>query len=83
MAVWPDQQHVASHRNGGERRVGRAVVSTVVFSPRHDLEVVAMQPSKMWMQDEGFAIAQDMLQRHPDITIFFGRADALAIGPMI
>ena len=44
------------------------------------LEAVAMQPSKMWMQDEGFAIAQDMLQRHPDITVFFGRADALALG---
>lgn len=44
------------------------------------LEVVGMQPSKMWMQDEGFAIAQDMLQRHPDITVFFGRADALALG---
>jgi ribose transport system substrate-binding protein len=41
---------------------------------------VAKQPSKAWMQDEGFAIAQDMLQRHPDITVFFGRADALALG---
>jgi ribose transport system substrate-binding protein len=44
------------------------------------LEVVAKQPSKAWMQDEGFAICQDMLQRHPDITVFFGRADALALG---
>jgi ribose transport system substrate-binding protein len=44
------------------------------------LQIVATQPSKAWMQDEGFAIAQDMLQRHPDITIFFGRADALALG---
>jgi ribose transport system substrate-binding protein len=44
------------------------------------LQVVAKQPSKAWMQDEGFAIAQDMLQRHPDITVFFGRADALALG---
>jgi ribose transport system substrate-binding protein len=44
------------------------------------LTVVAKQPSKAWMQDEGFAIAQDMLQRHPDITVFFGRADALALG---
>ncbi|MBV8586402.1 MAG: sugar ABC transporter substrate-binding protein [Verrucomicrobia bacterium] len=44
------------------------------------LEVVAKQPSKAWMQDEGFAIAQDMLQKHPDITLFFGRADALALG---
>jgi ribose transport system substrate-binding protein len=44
------------------------------------LQVVAKQDSKMWMQDEGFAIAQDMLQKHPDITAFFGRADALALG---
>lgn len=44
------------------------------------LKVVAKQPSKMWMQDEGFAIAQDMLQKNPDITVFFGRADALALG---
>ena len=45
-----------------------------------DLKVVGKQPSKAWAQDEGFAIAQDMLQRHPDITVFFGRADALALG---
>jgi ribose transport system substrate-binding protein len=44
------------------------------------LKVVAKQASKEWHQDEGFAIAQDMLQRHPDITVFFGRADALALG---
>lgn len=44
------------------------------------LQVVAKQDSKMWMQDEGFAIAQDMLQKHPDISIFYGRADALALG---
>jgi len=41
---------------------------------------VARQASKAWAQDEGFAIAQDMLQAHPDITIFFGRADGLALG---
>ena len=45
-----------------------------------DLKVVAKQPSNAWMQDEGFAIGQDMLQRYPDITVFFGRADALALG---
>ena len=45
-----------------------------------DLEIVAMQASNMWMQDEGFAIAQDMLLRDPEITVFFGRADALALG---
>jgi ribose transport system substrate-binding protein len=45
-----------------------------------DLKVVAKQPSNAWAQDEGFAIGQDMLQRYPDITVFFGRADALALG---
>jgi ribose transport system substrate-binding protein len=45
-----------------------------------DLKVVAKQPSNAWGQDEGFAIGQDMLQRFPDITVFFGRADALALG---
>jgi ribose transport system substrate-binding protein len=45
-----------------------------------DLKVVAKQPSNAWMQDEGFAIGQDMLQRYPDIMVFFGRADALALG---
>lgn len=44
------------------------------------IKVVAKQPSKAWMQDEGFAIAQDMLQRFPNINAFFGRADALALG---
>jgi ribose transport system substrate-binding protein len=41
---------------------------------------VARQATSAWMQDEGFAIAQDMLQRHPDINMFFGRADSLALG---
>ncbi|WP_104401968.1 sugar ABC transporter substrate-binding protein [Vibrio penaeicida] len=45
-----------------------------------DLNVVTKQASKAWMQDEGFSIAQDMLQRDPNITVFFGRADALALG---
>ncbi|WP_428374713.1 sugar ABC transporter substrate-binding protein [Lichenicoccus sp.] len=44
------------------------------------LKIVAQQPSQEWSQSEGFSIAQDMLQRHPDITVFFGRADGLALG---
>ena len=44
------------------------------------IKQVAKQPSQEWSQAEGFNIAQDMLQRHPDITIFFGRADGLALG---
>jgi len=41
---------------------------------------VARQASNMWLQEEGFAIAQDMLQRRPDINIIFGRSDGLAMG---
>jgi ribose transport system substrate-binding protein len=44
------------------------------------IEEVARQASDQWAQDEGFDIATDMLQAHPDINIFFGRADALALG---
>ncbi|MBP0942793.1 sugar ABC transporter substrate-binding protein [Pseudomonas alliivorans] len=43
------------------------------------LKVVAEQPAE-WAQDRGFAVAQDMLQRDPNITVFFGRADAMALG---
>ncbi|WP_373875129.1 substrate-binding domain-containing protein [Methylorubrum podarium] len=40
----------------------------------------AKQASNQWAQDEGFAIAQAMIQRDPEITIFWGQADALALG---
>lgn len=41
---------------------------------------VSRQASQQWAQSEGFDIATDMLQAHPDINVFFGRADALALG---
>lgn len=44
------------------------------------LVVVAKQASLTWLQDEGFKIAQGMLQSNPWITVLFGRADALALG---
>ena len=44
------------------------------------IKEVAREASKMWMKDEGFNIAQNMLQRDPSISLFFGRADALALG---
>jgi ribose transport system substrate-binding protein len=44
------------------------------------MRVVVSQASLEWHQDEGFAIAQDMLQRRPTITVLFGQADALALG---
>ncbi len=44
------------------------------------IKEVGRQASNMWSQAEGFAIAQDMLQRSPDISLIFGRADGLALG---
>lgn len=45
-----------------------------------DIVEVARQASEAWLQDEGYDIATDMLQAHPEITIIFGRADGLALG---
>lgn len=45
-----------------------------------DLEIVAEQASAQWAQDEGYDIATDMLQSHPNISVIFGQADALALG---
>ena len=44
------------------------------------LKVLGRQASKAWMQDEGFAIGQDMLQRFSNLSVFWGQADALALG---
>ena len=49
------------------------------LSKNPGLQVVAKQPAD-WDQDKGFNIAQNMLQAHPDISVFFGRADAMALG---
>src|SRR3954453_5492903 len=43
------------------------------------LQGVAKQPAD-WDQDKGFSIAQNMLQVHPDISVFWGQADAMALG---
>jgi ribose transport system substrate-binding protein len=45
-----------------------------------DIKEVARQASQQWAQDEGYQLATDMLQANPSINIFFGRADALALG---
>lgn len=44
------------------------------------LTVVARQASQTWLHDEGLALARDMLHSRPDISVIFGRADALALG---
>lgn len=44
------------------------------------VELIDEQWSNMWSADEGFTIAQNMLQAHPEINIIFGQADGLAMG---
>jgi ribose transport system substrate-binding protein len=53
---------------------------TAALEKAPGLVEVARQASTQWAQDEGFDIATDMLQSNPGITVFFGRADALALG---
>lgn len=45
-----------------------------------DIKVVGELWSDQWHQDEGFKLAQDLLQAHPNVSIIFGQADALALG---
>jgi len=44
------------------------------------VELVAQQWSQMWSPDEGFSIAQNMIQANPDVKMIFGQADGLAMG---
>ncbi len=44
------------------------------------VELIAQQWSQQWSPDEGFSIAQNMLQANPDINLIFGQADGLAMG---
>jgi ribose transport system substrate-binding protein len=84
-------EHVAKLTDGeGQVAILQGQVGTTPENDRNNgfdqalqenpgLQVVAKQPAD-WDQDKGFNIAQNMLQAHPDISVFFGRADAMALG---
>jgi ribose transport system substrate-binding protein len=44
------------------------------------VKVVGELFSEQWHQDEGFKLAQDLIQAHPNVSIIWGQADALALG---
>ncbi len=44
------------------------------------VELVAQQWTNFWSPDEGFSIAQNMIQAHPDVKMIFGQADGIAMG---
>ena len=41
---------------------------------------IVTEQSADWAQDKGFAVAQDMIQANPKLDVFFGQADAMALG---
>lgn len=41
---------------------------------------IVTEQSADWAQDKGFAVAQDMIQANPRLDVFFGQADAMALG---
>ena len=65
---------------GTTPEIDRDAGFTTALESSPGLTEVARQASSQWAQDEGFDIATDMLQAHPEITVLFGRADALALG---
>ena len=67
-------------QKGTTPEVDRMKGCAEVLEANPKVEVVAEQWSNMWSQDEGFQIMQNMLQAHPDISIVFAQADALALG---
>src|SRR4051812_9952454 len=84
-------EHVAKETGGeGEVAILQGQIGTTpeidrnkgfqeALSENPGMQVVAKQPAD-WDQDKGFNLAQNMLQAHPDISVFFGRADAMALG---
>jgi ribose transport system substrate-binding protein len=43
------------------------------------MKIVSEQTAD-WAQDKGFTVAQDMIQANPHIDVFWGQADAMALG---
>jgi ribose transport system substrate-binding protein len=67
-------------QKGTTPEVDRMKGCAEVLGANSGIEVVAEQWSNMWSQDEGFQIMQNMLQAHPDVSVVFAQADALALG---
>ena len=64
---------------GTTPEIARNAGFTQALEKAPDIQVVAQQPAD-WEQQEAFDTAQDMLQANPGINMFFGRADAMALG---
>lgn len=64
---------------GDTTELTRAQGFDVELAKTPGIQVVDRKPTD-WLQDNGFKVAQDMLQKHPGINVFVGRSDAPALG---
>lgn len=67
-------------QKGTTPEVDRTKGCMQAVSEHPDVKVVAEQWTERWSQDEGFAIAQNLIQANPDVKIIFGQADGIAMG---
>ncbi len=67
-------------QKGTTPEVDRTKGCSEALSKYPNVKVVGELWSDQWHQDEGFKLAQDLLQAHPKTSIIFGQADALALG---
>jgi ribose transport system substrate-binding protein len=67
-------------QKGTTPEVDRTEGCNMALAENPGIKVVGEQWSQIWSQDEGFSITQNLLQAHPEATIVWGQADALALG---
>lgn len=67
-------------QKGTTPEVDRSKGCGEALSSYPDIKVVGELWSEGWHQDEGFKLTQDLLQAHPNVSIIFAQADALALG---
>ncbi len=67
-------------QKGVTPEVNRAKGCKQAIAENPGVELVGQQWSERWSQDEGYAIAQNLLQANPNVNIIFGQADGLAMG---
>ncbi len=67
-------------QKGTTPEVDRAEGCMRAIQENPDVKLVGQQWTEMWSPNEGFSVAQNMLQAHPDVNIIFAQADGLALG---
>ena len=67
-------------QKGTTPEVDRSTGCAEALTAYPDIKIVGELWSEGWHQDEGFKLTQDLLQAHPDVSLVFGQADALALG---